>query len=935
MKPHCPVWLFKSLCFCASFAVPYSLYIGVPVKASTLVLDSGSIVAIDYADDASIASLNSGTLQLMGGTTLLLSNCGELDGRVYTLFTGVTQLLDAAGNAIILDSDSNAAEQYFDTTRTGTGFWADSRLQLSSEGNLQLVRHVSGVKEAEVVSIRQTDSPGYQYYSSVEFDGCGAWQKSGGALFVEGSKVISLNNNGKIIFNDNAVNADKNTYGAFPSHGGAIYAEEKSTIALQGNGLVSFSGNNAHSDAIGVCGGAICGARESSIELSDNGSVEFIGNICAVTDEPNYTQPSSYGGAIYGAVDSKISLTGNGSVVFRGNKATNVSSGKSYGGAIFGENGSIIELCNNGSVELVENEASDAGAISGGTIMLKGNEKVYIAQNTSGAISGSLINLSDNGNMTFSKNTLSYFYSDSYAKPASVTAVKSGGALNGASTLKGNGILSFKENIVDVHASSYQSATSYARGGAVQGSTLISGNKVVEFTGNEASAYANSKDYYSDYEYSYSYGGAICGETVDVRENTNVEFKENKTYSSAQNSYAYGGAIYSEGSVSIVGNGEVTFARNCEQNESTYRLRSIYVRCNNSTDTLILSAKKGGHITFYDSVYMGKYTDAVVSLNAEYKDANDVTQKATGDIVFSGKLTETHLKDIKGGTAGTTTEIANSRTSELLNTVNLYGGTLRVEDKAVLKTHAINVVAGSNATLKVANAEVNAGGYDVTVNKTAQLMLEGVVTDGAVKTALLRAGNVAIVDEARLTVKCVTTNSGEVEESALFTLDTTRGTGYDASRAYNLLAGGQIDADLLTLSEGSVLDMQGVHLAMSSGELTLAVTSVSTAKRIELNLTLSADYDPNAQVVLFSDVNVVNFLSDGITAKSTDGVVYTLAAADYFGGAWITGATTLVYDTANKVVYLEGIANVPEPTTSLLGLVGMVALSFRRRRASR
>ena len=201
-----------------------------------------------------------------------------------------------------------------------------------------------------------------------------------------------------------------------------------------------------------------------------------------------------------------------------------------------------------------------------------------------------------------------------------------------------------------------------------------------------------------------------------------------------------------------------------------------------------------------------------------------------------------------------------------------------------------------------------------------------------VQAAFLNANNVTISNGAELAVKAITANAPVQNLSAAFTIDTTPSTGYDASRAYNILAGGQIDAALLTLSAGSILDMQGAHLAMSGGELTLAVTSVSTAKRIDLNLTLSADYDPNAQVVLFSDVNVVNFIADGITAKATDGVVYTLAAADYFGGAWITGATTLVYDSANKVVYLEGIANVPEPTSSMLGLVGLVVLNFRRRR---
>lgn len=491
------------------------------------------------------------------------------------------------------------------------------------------------------------------------------------------------------------------------------------------------------------------------------------------------------------------------------------------------------------------------------------------------------------------------------------------------------------------------SATAAAKGGALnvgsKNTLTYINNGDIYFNNNYAKSEAKA---YYDYASASSYGGSIYIEQGEfgMINNGKVIFSGNYAQSGSHSvmmgtsMVSYGGAVYSMGAITLVGNESVIFSGNYEKLASPqfatskrYHLRGMYMKPDSVGDNLTLAAKTQGHITFYDSVYMGNYSGSEVSLNADYIDADGIAQKATGDIVFSGKYTEEHLKEIKGGTAGTATEIANSRTSELLNTVNLYGGKLRVEDKAVLKTHEIKVAEGSKATVKVANAELNASGYDITVNKTGTLLLEGSVVDAAVQKALVSAKNISITNGAELAVACVTTNAGESPVSAAFTLDTSTTTGYDASRAFNILAGGEIDADILTIEEGAKLTALGAHIGMSSGALTLNVTSTAT-KRIELTLTLSADYDPAAQVVLFSDVATVSFIRDGITAKSTDGVVYTLSAADYFSGSWITDTTTLVYDAANKVVYLEGVANVPEPTSSMLGLMGLVAFTLRRRR---
>lgn len=374
-----------------------------------------------------------------------------------------------------------------------------------------------------------------------------------------------------------------------------------------------------------------------------------------------------------------------------------------------------------------------------------------------------------------------------------------------------------------------------------------------------------------------------------------------------------GGAIYSNGSISIVGNDNVVFEKNYEKVGSSYKyqLRSIYFSPLYSTNQFVLSAKTGGYITFNDSIYVGKGLTEI-SFNNTYRDANGRKQQATGDIVFSGKYTEEHLKEVKGGIAGTSTEIANSRTSELLNTVNLYGGTLRVEDKAVLKTHAINIVADGNATMKVLDAEVNASTYDVTINSTGQLTLGG--TTGSAK---LTAKNININAGATLAVERIE----PVDPSSVITLAAS-----ETVSIFNEKLGGVASGNL-NLAAGSSYKADGAHLGVINGTLTFNATD---GEKINLILTLGAEYNKDSQVILFTDVTTVNFVWDDIIASDVSDVI-TLNASDYFTGDWINENTSLIYDSGT--IYVTGVNRViPEPTTATLSLLALAVLAARRRR---
>ena len=299
MKLHLPVLLRKALLACFSFAFACSA----SSAAADLTLGGDASLTIDYAAANSIPDLAGGTLQLSGDTILLLSNCGVGDGKTYTLLTGVGALLDAEGNPLTLVDVNNAASLYFDTSRPGTGFWADGWLQLAQDGSVQLVLHNETVKGAQTITSQQTFPSAYQYYAGISFE-------------------------------DISYASDSS------ANGGAI----EGYVTMSGNGSVTFSGNTASSSSYAE-GGAIYGSRDSTITLSNNGSVSFIGNTASGS--------SAYGGAIYGGDDSTITLNNNGDVIFSGNKAT------SNGGAIYATGN--LSIRNNESV-LFEKNVEKSGS---------------------------------------------------------------------------------------------------------------------------------------------------------------------------------------------------------------------------------------------------------------------------------------------------------------------------------------------------------------------------------------------------------------------------------------------------------------------------------------------------------------------------------------------------------------------------------------------
>ena len=586
---------------------------------------------------------------------------------------------------------------------------------------------------------------------------------------------------------------------------------------------------------------------------------------------------SSSGGAIC-ADNGDVTISNNGNVSFSGNSSSFSSPDDYYsspdycysssGGAICAGYGDVT-ISHNGDVSFSGNSSSSPDYSRGGAICADSGD----------------VTISNNSDISFSDNS------------SSSSFIAYGGAIyadGGDVTISNNSDVSFSGN------SSY-SDNSSSPGGAIfasYGDVTISHNGDVSFSGN--SSYSDSY---------YSHGGAICADSGDVTisQNGNVSFSGNSSYSY---DYSYGGAISACRGLTIQGNDSVLFEKNYENNNGVYRLRSIYsgntLDYSDGTQDMTLSAKTGGNITFYDSVY----SSGATYFNSDYTDADGNTQSADGDVIFSGKYAEQHLNEILAANnenrTATAKEILNSQTSTFGGTIYLQNGSLQIVDGAVLKVNGntVSIEEGSNATLAVSDAELVATNATIEVGASATLQL----SNGASVTA----DEINIAAGATLAIGDIAVTTSAIDSMVA---------------AYRISSLNVINGDL-TFAAGSTLVTDGSGISMTEGSV-LTFNATSKGEKINLVFTLGTEYGEDGLVQLFSNVDIVKFLMDGKEVDTST----TLLASDFFTGASINDSTTLHYDSANKVVYLQGVSNaVPEPTTATLSLLALAALAMRRRR---
>lgn len=152
---------------------------------------------------------------------------------------------------------------------------------------------------------------------------------------------------------------------------------------------------------------------------------------------------------------------------------------------------------------------------------------------------------------------------------------------------------------------------------------------------------------------------------------------------------------------------------------------------------------------------------------------------------------------------------------------------------------------------------------------------------------------------------------------------------FNTSVAMNQKAAGAVDAKGgLTMASGATYETAMANTSLMGGSLTLE-SGLTLSTTLDLGQGAIDGAGRTTQLVLFSDVNSVNFVLDNLTAVADSGIYYT-KAENYISGGYIDEDTWLVYDSGAGVVYLDGI--VPEPTTATLSLLALAALAARRRR---
>ena len=699
---------------------------------------------------------------------------------------------------------------------------------------------------------------------------------NGGVIWL-GSNTTTLEisrNAGGVVFQNLAITRESGT-GAI--YGGVIYDSSSSTSTTPNNdirinangcneaGVSVLFDNVAISSSANISGG-VAYMKMGHLQIAENqGDVVFSSNSISTVGSKTLN-----GGAIYLGTGATAHLDNNqGDVIFSNNTATG-ETGSSLGAAVYGTGGAATAFSasgNSGQVAFTNNAA--AGKKANGAA-------IYMA-------SGS-ITMDGNGSVLISGN-----HADN---TTTSTSQMYGGAIysTGLLSISGNtGTVTIQDNYLSTKA------TGTAAGNSVMGGAIYSTSKAMTISNNAG-------------------GVSITGNHVDA---TGV----------SASSYVGGGAIYGTNAPLVMeGNGDVEFSGNYVRLQNSLSFNAVTLKPTKATTDaapiMKLAAGEGKSIIFRDSVNINASTSQVVSLNADYTDAEGNTRQATGDIVFTGKDaagndTAQRIVNLKtslglADTTATDAEVSASQTSNLNAAVKLHNGTLRVEDGAHLQSTSLSVAA--DATVKLTNGAITLGG-SVTLRSGA--------TTGLISDVLLEKGSIAgggaqaamsdvFISAINETFAISDVSMENVHFASELTTLTLANVSFDNGSSFSVGESGVIILD------NAVVNYSLDNLTSGSGIFTADLTDLfhcSTEGQLELNLDTKAlaQHGYTGLAVQFGeDVN-----AEALAIK-LDGVTY-----GYAGAVGSNGAPSF------------SINIVPEPTTATLSLLALCGLAMRRRRASR
>lgn len=287
-------------------------------------------------------------------------------------------------------------------------------------------------------------------------------------------------------------------------------------------------------------------------------------------------------------------------------------------------------------------------------------------------------------------------------------------------------------------------------------------------------------------------------------------------------------------------------------------------------------------------------------------------------------------------------------TSATKNNVLATGAVSITGGEVVVKKDQSMTIA-TNRTISLSNMAFN-----IAADKTMALG-EGVTTSGEITTkgnGTLRFKGAAAMNKATLDAgskavfeKGLTASELSLGESAMLVATTvseltlTAGAGsaviktsdlpttltsVTVTDSATLQAGGSATGlgTSLTMSDGSTLEINGTGGVVLGGALTLG-SEITLGSSLVDEIAKLTEGD---SLVLFTEVTGLSYSGQTVALMSTE--VAPVDAATVFNGL-----NTGVYEIAFAQDSVSiNMLSIPEPTSSMLGLVGLVALTFRRRR---
>lgn len=611
-----------------------------------------------------------------------------------------------------------AAQAIYD----GTSFWIAAKTTVEELSELVIHADISpsGASDITVNGDLTVTSPESAPHSLSLDTKEGAFiVGSGGSASFTGLHDVSFS--GTTMGSKKGGNTASQTTSSWPVTGG-VYVGEGASLSASGNsGSVSSCGNgfsSTSSSSTGSGGAAYFVAKYGTLDLSHNaGGVNISDNTVTV----NASGTEAYG-AVYASEGSTVTMVGNASVTLNNNSITNVLR-SACGAALYAQYAPVTISGTTGMVDISNNTARTTAR----------SQECY-----SGAIgmagAKSVLSITDNGAVRVSGNS-------SIAEGTSANAGGGAFRLDCGMEMTGNGSVLFENNLA-------QSATYQAKGGAIKtaysstAAVNISRNGSVSFIGNSAVGLSTANQ--------NRYGGAIYADmNLILADNGEVLFSGNsaRSGSTTVNSYnGTGGAIKANMSILISGNDSVLFEKNFEQRGSNVMLRSIYQSSAVAGLQLQLSAKEGSSITFRDAVYsdLTAATSRAVFNGSYDKTSGTYTQTGSGDVIFSGATTRADLNAVKSSLGlgnATSKEVSDSLRSSISSESAVLGGSLRVEDEAVLELSK-NLTVFGGATLSLSR-----GGY---VDEAKDLIVQSGGTLSFCEAGELSAGSVTMGENSAL-----------------------------------------------------------------------------------------------------------------------------------------------------------------------------------------